>query len=251
MPEARDRRSRPNDVIADIYSRRLTSVGRIETLPDLDDNDRRIVNQTPFRWGSTPLTGGGLGHQIGATRFTRSGVAGAGIGLFGTPTTNYRRGRRNQNSPPFGGSVRRGRIGRSGNRSVLPSWYPRTPLGDITHVVRAIERRRARLGDGDGQVSGSPTASDAQLEHDLSLVTPKPNVESKVFKPSNLGKVSLSLADIVNQNGSEFETPQKKLLNSIDIVEKVVMEELGRLKRTPAAKKAEREKKVRTLMSMR
>lgn len=109
------------------------------------------------------------------------------------------------------------------------------------------------MGDGDGQILGSPTTSDAHLEHELSLVTPKPNVAPKVFKPSKLGKVPMILADIANQNGgeSEFETPQKKLLNSIDIVEKVVMEELGRLKRTPTAKKAEREKKVKTLMSMR
>ncbi|XP_071713768.1 protein POLYCHOME-like [Rutidosis leptorrhynchoides] len=250
MPEARDRLSRPNDVVADIYHRRLTSLIRTEILPDLDDNERRILNQTPFRWGSTPLIGGGSGQQIGATRYTRSGVSGAGISLFGTPRTIYRR---NQNSPPSGGSVRRGRNGRSGSRSVLPSWYPRTPLGDITHVVRAIERRRARLGDGDGQVMGSPTTSSSHLENESSLVTPKLNVSSKVFQPSKLGKIPLRLTDIANQNGgnSEFETPQKKLLNSIDIVEKVVMEELGRLKRTPAAKKAEREKKVRTLMSMR
>lgn len=50
---------------------------------------------------------------------------------------------------------------------------------------------------------------------------------------------------------SDFLTLQKKLLNSIDVVEKVLLEELHKLKRTPTAKKAEREKKVRTLMSMR
>ncbi len=43
----------------------------------------------------------------------------------------------------------------------------------------------------------------------------------------------------------------KKLLNSIDTVEKAVMEELEKLKKTPIAKKAERQYKVRTLMSMR
>ncbi|KAJ0042305.1 hypothetical protein Pint_18638 [Pistacia integerrima] len=50
--------------------------------------------------------------------------------------------------------------------------------------------------------------------------------------------------------GGELEslTPQKKLLNSIV---KSIMEELGKLKRTPSARKAEREKRVGTLMSMR
>lgn len=71
--------------------------------------------------------------------------------------------------------------------------------------------------------------------------------------PPSVGKVPKILLDITNQNEGEsgLLTPQKKLLNSIDTVEKVVMEELRNLKRTPTAKKAEREKRVRTLMSMR
>lgn len=80
-------------------------------------------------------------------------------------------------------------------------------------------------------------------EPSISLVTPKPTV----------GKVPKIILGIANQNvvGAETLTPQKKLLNSIDKVEKVVMEELQKLKKTPSAKKAEREKRVRTLMSFR
>ncbi|MFS7943226.1 hypothetical protein Hanom_Chr06g00497761 [Helianthus anomalus] len=69
---------------------------------------------------------------------------------------------------------------------------------------------------------------------------------------STMGNIRMILSTICNEGeGDSLLTPEKRLLNSIEIVEKVVMEELNRLKRTPAAEKAEREKKVRTLMSMR
>ncbi|GAA0139150.1 hypothetical protein Leryth_017810 [Lithospermum erythrorhizon] len=91
--------------------------------------------------------------------------------------------------------------------SILHSWYPRRPLQDITSVVRAIERRRARVGEDEGQSRGSH------------------------FHPQFL-KVTKILLDITNENKeeSEFLMPQKKLLNSIDTVEKMVMEELNKLK---------------------
>nr|GEU91943.1 protein polychome-like [Tanacetum cinerariifolium] len=264
MPEARDRLSRPNNV-AEAYARRRMLAERFGILPDRSESDR-----TPFRWGLTPLTGGVSGQQIGLTQFDgRTTIGGVtGRGLFGTPGTAYRRGVRSQNTPPSrgGGGIRRGRGGRTASRSVLPAWYPRTPLGDITHIVRAIERRRERLGESDGLLLGVPTPirvyqdtadqdpspSGAHLEHE-SLVTPKPKLAYKTFKPSNLGKAPMIFVELANRNSgdSEFITPQKKLLNSIDIIEKVVMQELNNLKRTPTAKKAEREKRVRTLMSMR
>ncbi|XP_022967896.1 protein POLYCHOME-like [Cucurbita maxima] len=132
-----------------------------------------------------------------------------------------------------------------GRNSVLPIWYPRTPLRDITAVVRAIERTRARMKENKGPGSDiSPAPSDERvLEASIFLVTPK----------ATIGKVPKILRGITNQNvgGAEILTPQNKLLNSIDKVEKVVMEELQKLKRTSSAKKAEREKRVRTLMSFR
>ena len=95
------------------------------------------------------------------------------------------------------------------------------------------------------------SADNAHLEHGASVITPKPASGVKLQTPS--GKVPKILLDIANQaeEGESELTPQKKLLNSIDNVEKAVREELQRLKRTPSAKKAEREKRVRTLMSMR
>lgn len=94
--------------------------------------------------------------------------------------------------------------------------------------------------------------SSAQLEQDVSMISPSPTSGMKLV-PKAVGKVPKILLDITDQTGggSDFLTPQKKLLNSIDTVEKAVMDELGKLKRTPSAKRAEREKRVRTLMSMR
>lgn len=129
---------------------------------------------------------------------------------------------------------------------------------------QAIERRRARLGEVEGPHMESPMSQDrrvvdspeplsgAQLEHNTSVLSPIPTFHEKHCPPS-VGKVPKILLDITNQAGGELEplTPQRKLLNSIDKVEKVVMEELNKLKRTPSARKAERDKRVRTLMSMR
>lgn len=111
-----------------------------------------------------------------------------------------------------------------------------------------------RENEGQGSDSSPAPSDERALEYSvsvasdhqepiISLLTPKPTV----------GKVPKILRGIANENtvGAETLTPQKKLLNSIDKVEKVVMEELQKLKRTPSAKKAEREKRVRTLMSFR
>ncbi|KAM7500216.1 hypothetical protein LguiA_024630 [Lonicera macranthoides] len=262
MAEARDRLSRPSDV-AEVFIRRQRTIGSVGILPD---ESPEVGTRTPFRWGATAMTGTRGAMGVGAIR----GGTSIGRGRFGTPRgVGIGRGRNLYRSTGFGrentpaGSGRRGRGRARGSNSVLPSWYPRTPLQDITAVVRAIERRRARLRDSEGHQE-SPTLRDrdhdpssvpspgAQLEHKLSITTPNPTVGIRACPPS-VGKVPKILLDITNQNEGEsgLLTPQKKLLNSIDTVEKVVMEELRNLKRTPTAKKAEREKRVCTLMSMR
>ncbi|CAI0398339.1 unnamed protein product [Linum tenue] len=176
---------------------------------------------------------------------------------------------------------------RSGERrSDLPSWYPRTPLQDISAILRsrlekklnfdfgnvgreyqAIERRRGRQGEVQGQEIGSPTVQGPRVAAD-SFKTPNPvhlkQGKSKSPYPASssrvksnprpkLGKVQKLIHEIANQPspGAECLTPEKKLLNSIDKVGEAVKQELDKLKRTPAAKKEEREKRVRTLMSMR
>ncbi|XP_041023058.1 protein POLYCHOME-like [Juglans microcarpa x Juglans regia] len=254
MPESRDRIPRP---VADLFAlRRTAGVGVL-----LDDQ-----GMSPSLFGSpimrvstvtTPVTRGRT--ALGATR-----SGGLGRCRSGTPR-NVRGWNLSQASGrDIAQSSRRwsGR-GMHGN-SMLPFWYPRTPLRDITAVVRAIERRSARLRDVEGQQIESPVPegqrvldpsvpeSSAQLEHNLSLTSPNPAFGVKPCTPS-VGKVPKILLKIANENTgeSEFVTPQKKLLNSIDTVEKVVMEELQKLKRTPSAKQVEREKRVRTLRCMR
>ena len=119
------------------------------------------------------------------------------------------------------------------------------------------------MRDGEGQGSESPVPEDLGIldpsaskyvttESQSAATSPRSSFRSKPY-PLSVGKVPKILLGIANQNTAESDclTPQKKLLNSIDSVEKVVMEELQKLKRTPTAKKAEREKRVRTLMSMR
>lgn len=100
-----------------------------------------------------------------------------------------------------------------------------------------------------------PSVSVAPLEHHFFTTTPRSAVQSKPCPLSvgSVGKVPKILLGIASQTTGESDclTPQKKLLNSIDTVKKEVTEELQKLKRTPTARKAEREKRVRTLMSMR
>ncbi|GMP86986.1 hypothetical protein CsSME_00039546 [Camellia sinensis var. sinensis] len=264
MPESRDRLSRPDDIAA-MFARRRQSIGGIAILLD---EPEEVGSGTPFLWGATAMTGTRGAMGLAATR-----GGGVGRGSLGTPRTRYRRGGgRNlyrspvvvgQENTPLG-RVRRGR-GRGGRGSVLPSWYPRTPLRDITAIVRAIERRRASLRETEGLHIESPIPQDqnvldpsvptssAQLEHDISMISPNPTVRMKKSFPPSVGKVPKILLDITNQNVGQPDclTPQKKLLNSIDTVEKVVLEELKKLKSTPGAKKAEREKRICSLMSMR
>lgn len=120
------------------------------------------------------------------------------------------------------------------------------------------------MGEGEGLETESPILQDqtvhdpsvstsvAQLEQDLSMTSPLPTIGIRRCPPT-IGKVPKILLNITNQNNGDPAclTPQKKLLNNIETVEKVVMEELHKLKRTPTAKKEERQKRVRTLMSMR
>ncbi|XP_059643012.1 protein POLYCHOME-like [Cornus florida] len=252
MPESRDRLSRPNNVSA-MFALQRRIIGALGILVD----EPEMGFETP--------SGRGTQGSIGLADIRRGAV---GRGSFGTPRIGNGRGRSLSRSPSvycqntLMVNGRRDR-GRSTN-SVLPSWYPRAPLGDVTTIVRAIERRRASLREIKGQqierpipqdqvvLDPSVSTSGAQLEHDISMISPGPTLGMKCC-PVSVGKVSKTLLNIINQDAGEsnFLTPQKRLLNSIDTVEKVVMEELRKLKSTPSAEKAGGKKRVRTLMSMR
>ncbi|KAL9237540.1 hypothetical protein vseg_012075 [Gypsophila vaccaria] len=129
-------------------------------------------------------------------------------------------------------------------RSLLPSWHPRTPLRDITAIARAIERRRAELQDQRHEAPVQETnaaSSSSQLENEANIQTPTPTIPVK------------NEDDIKDEKAedSELMTPEKRLLNSIDTVRDIWVKEQEKVEKTPAAKKAERDRKVRTLMSMR
>lgn len=121
MPEARDRLVRPVDLAASFARRRSGALGVYQDEPE----------------ASAELVGSPLFRAAAMTPRGRIREAGRGGG-FGTPRGGFGRGRRStfgvptgrENTPPFG-SARRG-------RSVLPAWYPRTPLRDITAIVRVI-----------------------------------------------------------------------------------------------------------------
>ncbi|KAL9295358.1 unnamed protein product [Arabidopsis thaliana] len=243
MPEARDRTERPVDYSTIFANRRRHGIL-------LDEPDSRLsLIESPVNpdIGSIGGTGGLVRGNFTTWR--------PGNGRGGHTPFRLPQGR--ENMPIV--TARRGRGG-----GLLPSWYPRTPLRDITHIVRAIERRRgAGTGGDDGRVIEIPTHRQVGVleppvplsgEHKCSMVTPGPSVGFKRSCPPSTAKVQKMLLDITKEIAEEeagFITPEKKLLNSIDKVEKIVMAEIQKLKSTPQAKREEREKRVRTLMTMR
>ncbi|XP_031128956.1 protein POLYCHOME-like [Ipomoea triloba] len=263
MPEARDRLSRPVDV-AEVYRRRVTGIGGGRDMDGggivlivRDDADDLGVG-SPFRWGATGLTG-----AVGAGSPAAAAAAAGGVGTpIGRSPFRARRGR-GSSARVIGRENISSHTGRRPVRargSALPSWYPRRPLQDITYITRAYQRRRERLREGEeGVEPGTPLLRDqtalptvatpsAQLEHNP--ITPFPTLRSRLCPPP-VDKLPKILNEDQNAQDWEFLTPEKKLLNSIDTVERVFKEELQKLQRTPSAKKAEREKRVKTLMSMR
>ncbi|CAL1367223.1 unnamed protein product [Linum trigynum] len=247
MPESRDRLVREVD-FADVYAR-SRSIG-VHT----DELDRalfgsRVSEPVPVE---RPGTVFGPGFRPGSAGSRRR--------------RDIQMRRRRYASRSRG--IENASAARSGERrSDLPSWYPRTPLQDISAILRAIERRRGRQGEVQGHEIGTPAVQGPRVAVD-SFKTPNPvHLKQGKFKSpypasssrvkSNprpkLGKVQKLIHEIANQPspGAECLTPEKKLLNSIDKVGEVVKQELDKLKRTPAAKREEREKRVRTLMSMR
>ncbi|PRQ43886.1 hypothetical protein RchiOBHm_Chr3g0473181 [Rosa chinensis] len=237
MPvESRFRLERPFDIAEAFSQRRSGSLAVLndQRVESLESPARRRALATPVHQRRLGLwAAGGDGLARSRMRTPRAAIGRENVLLAGSS------------------SRRRGR----GSNSVLPSWYPRTPLRDITAITRAIERRRAHLGEENGETAEGQFPSlqvqDAPPEHQVLAATPSTNKKRPCPPPSVL-KVHKILQEVANQpDEGEFVTPQKKLLNSIDKVEKVVLEELQRQKRTPSAKKAERERKVRTLMSMR
>lgn len=213
MSESRDRLSRSDDTIISSGRQRQAGHGLVIFSDQAGGNFG-----TPFRWGSMPLNG--VSHQPLGTAATRGHSGGVRRG--NVPSGGFRRGRG------------------QGGGSALPSWYPRAPLRDITAITWAIERRRAlSLREPE---EGLQTASP---------VTHQDQVPDEPLLSAQLEHFSVNHGTA--EEAEDYLTPQqpRKLVNDIDSVEKAVLEEIKTLKSTPSAKKAERARKVRTLMSMR
>ncbi|CAI8614048.1 unnamed protein product [Vicia faba] len=236
MPEARDRRVTPLDV-ADIFTPSGSSIFQDSNPLTLPAAPSLTARPDLFVAQRTPIN---------------RGVA--------RPRPRHAPGI--QNTPPV--TNHRVRTRGSPSRSILPSWYPRTPLRDITAVVRAIERRMGRIGNEEFQQTGttpfsvtplmvfSDPSSFSASGSRASKNSPNSYVKLKTPHGSKVSKILIDVMKLPQEDSdSEFLTPEKKLLKSIDQVEMEVKQELMKLKRTPSAKKAEREKRVRTLMSMR
>lgn len=141
MPEARDRLSRAEHPIA-TYRPRLRSItlgenaGRGDTVFFVLEDEPELArgSVTPFRWRDTMMTGihGTIGVAAASAGATRRGRGGHRRGIPGSPGIRQDQNVGQENISP---TVGRGRGGRG---SVLPYWYPRTPLRDITSVVRVM-----------------------------------------------------------------------------------------------------------------
>ena len=134
MPEARDRISRPVDIAALFARRRSAGVGILADEPEdgaelFRSPARQQQQQQQHATPAAARTFVRTPADFGAT--TRGGRGG---GVASAPRIGSWRGRYINENSAVAGSARRGRgRGRSG---VLPSWYPRTPLRDITVIAR-------------------------------------------------------------------------------------------------------------------
>lgn len=112
MPEGRDRIERPVDYSAIFVNRRSHGVL-------LDEPASRLIQANPEP------------GSIGRGSIVRGNFSSWRPGN-GNGHSQFRVSQGRENMPMV--SARRGR-GRA-SPSPLPSWYPRTPLRDITHIIR-------------------------------------------------------------------------------------------------------------------
>ncbi|KAM0893892.1 hypothetical protein ACQ4PT_024800 [Festuca glaucescens] len=153
-------------------------------------------------------------------------------------------------------------------RTPLPDWYPRTPLRDITAIVKAIERSRLRIAAARQQSeipeqSPQPASFSTTVpaEQDISHCT---EAQDSLAIASGSASTSLdehSFKVYSSPSKSSLNTPtkpidpaladlmEKKLSSSIEQIEKTVKKNLKRIPK--AAQPSKRANQRRTLMSMR
>ncbi|KAH6762780.1 UV-B-insensitive 4-like protein [Perilla frutescens var. hirtella] len=161
MHESRDQLSRKDNIVASYSQRQISRSGNrnigsgisIAFVLEDDNEERHVATITPFRWRDKTIAGnpGLIGGVVATPRIrpltghsNLSPVVESGCSrgaAFGTPRLRHIAPLMGpENLSPVVGSGRGGGCGHGGG--VLPTWYPRRRLNDITAVVRAIERRR-------------------------------------------------------------------------------------------------------------
>lgn len=144
MPESRDRLSRQDNIIGSYSQRRISRAGasisgRGSSIAFVleDDNEEEQASRTPFRWRDTTMAGeqGLITPRIRPAR-NSSPVVGNGRS-YGGASGRIAPLRGPENFSPVVGSGRGHSHGGRGG-GVLPTWYPRRPLNDITALERVI-----------------------------------------------------------------------------------------------------------------
>ncbi|XP_077229331.1 protein GIGAS CELL1-like [Tasmannia lanceolata] len=163
-----------------------------------------------------------------------------------------------ENVPPESSSRRRTRP----RKSPLPSWYPRTPLRDITSIVKAMERRRARLRGAARRnqeiVNSPPTTNPSPISPEPCIfeqtpVTETLNPDILDFPPNPVGELKIFSDPIESPLSNSVAvpdlniTPDEKKYFDFDEIELAVRVNSQRRMRPMPVKKSERS----TLMSMR
>ncbi|PUZ76331.1 hypothetical protein GQ55_1G281500 [Panicum hallii var. hallii] len=143
-------------------------------------------------------------------------------------------------------------------RSPLPDWYPRTPLRDITSIVKALERR-SRLQDAaarqliqwteDSSVDPITPVQAESMPTTQAIATPATSLADGKLKTSSPSDCSLQATPSKPNDPALSDLMEKKLSSSIEQIEKMVRRNL---KKTPkAAQPSKRVVQRRILMSMR
>ncbi|KAL0914770.1 hypothetical protein M5K25_015147 [Dendrobium thyrsiflorum] len=156
-------------------------------------------------------------------------------------------------------------------RSPLPEWYPRTPLRDITSIVKAYEKRRLRI-----QAAHTAAAASSSVAADLEITNPRSQESSSTASQPSMKLPMKSCPRITTEPPLQVdESPQtpapltpapltpalltghvddgqtsetgSTLLNSIEQIEKAVKKNMVKMKK-PESKRVTQ---LRNLMSMR
>ncbi|KAM3368017.1 hypothetical protein ACQJBY_016525 [Aegilops geniculata] len=158
-------------------------------------------------------------------------------------------------------------------RSPLPGWYPRTPLRDITVIVKAIERSRLRIAAARQQSEtpeqspqpvnlmtpvpaeqGTPHSTEAQGSQAIAsgsgltemVANPAPSQAEHGFKVYSSPSKSSQKTPTKPIDPALADLMEKKLTSSIEQIEKMVKKNQKK-----AAQPSKRANQRRTLMSMR